>query len=135
MSQIINSVELESIKLISFSFNIYDSEKAAKGGSVNFGSNLTLVTDDDIDDKKIKNLISDIVITAKSPADENLFKVEARYSSSYLVINGEMIQSLSDEKLADLCLSLIYTTIRDDVMHALSRGGLRQITLPLHVLK
>lgn len=135
MQKVINSVVLASIKLMSFNFEIYDSEKAAKGGAVNFGSDSALVKNDDTDEENIKTLMSNIIITAKSPSDEVLFKVEAKYSSSYEVVDSELVNSLNDEELSDLCLSLIYTTIRDDVMHTLSRAGLRQVTFPFHMLK
>lgn len=135
MHQAINSVLLTSIKLISFNFEVYDSEKAAKGGSINFGSDSTLMKNDGIDEENIKSLISDIIITAKSSSDEVLFKMEAKYSSSYEIVDKNLVDSLSEEELSDLCLSLIYTTIRDDVMYALSRAGLRQIMFPFHMLK
>lgn len=128
----IKKVDLIDIKLSSINFYIDDNEKAQKGGSVELGSDISISA---MDDNGVISLTSIFKVNGKSAQSEKLFAVKAEYNSIHQVSDIEEINKYTPEEISDYCFSLIYPTVRDDVMSLLSRAGLRQITLPFNAIK
>lgn len=128
----IKKADLVDIKLMSINFYIDDTDKAKKGGSVELESNTSLAK---TDEENINILMSEVKVSGKSPQGEILFSIEAKYNSVHSIADDDTIKNATPEDASNYLFSMVYPTIRDDVMNILSRAGLRQIALPFNVLK
>ncbi|MEZ8932424.1 MULTISPECIES: hypothetical protein [unclassified Vibrio] len=128
MGSKLNIVELTDTRLLSSSFKIEDSEMARNGGSLEFSCEVQLIETE-------KNEVIQLIATLKVHGfneDKTLFNINGEYISDYNIYDVDAFNTFPEQERVELCLSLMFSIIREDTMAILSRAGLRQITIPYH---
>lgn len=125
----INMIELENIALLSSHFDISDIELLKAGGKIELSCEANI--DDEEKSERFK-------ITAKIRVrglkdDAELFSIENKYKVNYRTTDAVNFYSNEEEKIVHCCLSLIYLSLREDVLYTLSKAGVKQVKLPFNL--
>lgn len=134
MAQLINSIKLDSVKLLASHFDLIDPDGAAEGGSVGFACSVSVPKNQEDNDLRLVFMAE--VEGFREPSGDGprqeLFKIEEQILTVFSFNNKEYFLNAPEHVRVNLCLSLVYQVLREDICRILVRAGLGQIDIPYH---
>lgn len=124
----IKIIELENIALLSSHFDVLDADLLKTGGKLELSCEANINDDNDEADKV--SMIATMKVKGINSDNSELFSIENKYISSFKTVDNEAFYETEETERVQFCLSLIYLSIREDVLSTLSKAGIKNLKLP-----
>ncbi len=128
MTELIGSIQLESIYLLDCDFVVSDPVEAQKGGKLEFGISVSF--DDAVDYQEL-NMTSTVEISGLRD-EERIFSLMLKHCSKYTVKDDSVLLDDIEDTRTEYLVNLIYPILREHASSTLGKAGLGQINLPYH---